>query len=318
MKKLLAFGSLLFFCTVAYSQETVLVSKKKPPLNNQLGYMEEYYVLKADKKVKHGSYVKLNESFMGNSLHSTGSYINGKKHGLWQTYYVGINNLKEKGYYKDDLRDSIWQYFYPEGDYKALVEVPSAEGKSSLQIQNVNPVMSKFGVYRNGKVAGVWEYFNEVEKTILKFDHNTKNVLFIEGQTPENHSAGYMGTEFLLYTHLYDTLDFQGLMKTIQNWSNQKPGKLIFTFNINEQGGIDNIWCAEKTIENKKIYARVIEVMESLNGHFYPRKVNGVYQPETKKITFDLIVEKRESHSMSADSYASSLNMNFNMKVLLE
>lgn len=318
MKKLLAFACVLFFSTPTYSQEITLVSKKKLPVNEEWGYVEEYYVLKSDKKKKHGSYIKLNQSYFGNALHSSGSYSNGKKDGFWQTYFGGNNNIRSKGYYKNDLPDSVWQYFYPEGDYKPLVEVSSPEGGSTLEIQNVNPIMSKSGSYRNGKQTGTWEYFNHGEQTILKIDHDTKEVLFISGQSPENHRAGYLGSEFDLYEHLYDTLAFRQLMKTIQNWSNQKPGKLIFTFNINEQGRVENVWCAEKTIDNKKIYARVMEVIESLNGYFYPKKVNGVYQPDSKKITFDLIVNKRESHSMGANEYSSSLNMNFNMKVLLE
>jgi hypothetical protein len=318
MKKLLAPACILFFSTVTFSQETVLVSKKKLPEQNKLGYSEEFYVLKSNKKIKHGSYVKLHDMFFGVTLHATGYYLNSKKDGFWQTYYTGNNNIKEKGYYKNDLPDSIWQYFYPEGEHKELVEVPSAEGRSELHIQNVNPVMSKFGVYRNGKSADTWEYFDVNEQPVLKYNHTAKEVLFIQGRTLLTYRAGYIGTEFHMYEHLYDTLDFHQLMNTIQNWSHQAPGKLVFTFTIDEQGAITNIVCTTKTVENKRIYARAMKVIESLNGWFYPRRVNGVTLPDQKTITFDLIIKKSEWGTMTEDYSTSSLSMNFNIKVLVE
>jgi antitoxin component YwqK of YwqJK toxin-antitoxin module len=318
MKQILIFICALFFSTEIYSQETVLVTKKKVSRPNELGSIEEFHVLKSNKKIKHGSYVKLNQTFIGNALHSSGSYSNGKKNGLWQTYYTGTNNIKEKGFYKDNIPDSIWQYFYPENGYKELIEVPSSEGISTLEIQNVNPVMRKFGVYRKGKLAGIWEYFDTIETTVLKFDHSTREAIFIQGQTIENHKAGYLGSDFDLYQHLYDTLDFNRLMGSIQNWSNQNPGKLVFTFSIDGKGSINDILCTTKTIENKKIYTRALEVIKSLNGSFYPRKVNGIYQLDTKTITFDLLVHKNESYRMSATESSSSLKMNFYMKVIIE
>lgn len=317
MRKLFFLIGILFFSTVTFSQETVLVSKKKSPDQNEPGYSEEFYVLKSNKKIRHGSYVRLHNVFGITSLQATGTYANGQKHGYWQTYYSGNNNIKEKGYYKEGLREGDWQYFYQEGDYKELVGVSTGEGTSELHIQNVNAVMSKSGTYQNDKPVGVWQYFNPIEQAVLKYDHTTKEVLFIQGKTL-TYRAGYIGTEYHLYEHLYDTLDLHQLMKSVQNWSHQSPGKLVFTFTINEHGAITDIVCTTKTVENKKIYARAMEVIESLDGWFYPRKINGVTLPDQKTITFDLIIDKREWGTMSEYGSSSSLSMSFNIKILIE
>ena len=43
-----------------------------------------------------------------------GTYVNGKKEGLWTTWYQN-GNMKAEGHYRDDLKDGMWVEWYSDG-----------------------------------------------------------------------------------------------------------------------------------------------------------------------------------------------------------
>lgn len=312
MKKILIFSIVIMLYLPMFGQQTVLVTRDDDPT-----YYEEYSVLASNKKMKHGNYFKINRSMAGYAIHASGAYVNGRKNGYWETYFRNNNNIKEKGFYKNDLRDSIWIFFYAEGDYKRLVEVQSGEG-ASLKVLNANPVISKTGSFRNGAQIGIWEFFDEHGQLHLKFDFDTQSIVWLKGQSLETHEAGFVGGELLLSQHVYDTFDFEGLRKSINDTGGLVTGKLVFKFTVDEHGTVKDIVCTEKTIRNKKIYERAVETVSSLNRNFYPKKVNDTCQAVEKTMTFDLTVESKTTHTATDKYMYSSTRMDFDFKIKVQ
>ncbi len=306
---------LIMLYHLTYSQLTTVVTKDKDD------YYEEYSVLQTDKKVKHGSYIKLKKGFLGGySLMTVGNYANGQKDGYWENYYAKSNNIKEKGFYKNDLRDSIWVLYYPERDENDLIEVKTSEG-ISIQVVDANPVACKAGKYKNDTIAGIWQYYDETGELTHSYDHDSGAVTFVRSrnnQNSENYNAGFIEGDYLFWQYLYETFDFEGLMNSINTKIHLEPGKLTFKFTINENGLIDDLHCTEQTINNKKMYARATETIQSLNGHLYPKKLNGTNQSEVKTISFALDTESNTSWSNSGRVRSSETSMDFYLKISMD
>ncbi len=313
---------LISFCILTTSkilgQQTVLVTKDK---NN---YFEEYSVLAKDKKVKHGSYLKLIKPFWnglllnGYTIESVGYYDNGKKTGSWEVYFKDNNNIKERGFYKDDLRDSTWLFFYLQGKVNRLVEVTTTEG-TSYEIANARPVVCKSGKYSNGVPIGIWEYFNTNASLIQKFDFDTYELLFLDNHDLKNYETGFMGGEFLLNQYLYDTFDFDGLMQTINAKINLNTGKITLRFTIDESGSIKDITEEMNTIVNGKFTRRALQTVESMNKMWYSKRVDGKQIASQKTVSFELSVNSETSFKTRVDAnketITESVSMGFQFKI---
>jgi len=79
----------------------------------------------------------------------TGSFVNGKKDGLWKSFSAKGNLIKEVNYLNGKLDGKIIQYYL--------------NGKTKLS-----------GEFLQSKRVGTWTYFTDKNKTILegKFDSN--------------------------------------------------------------------------------------------------------------------------------------------------
>jgi hypothetical protein len=100
---------------------------------------EEYYVLKDDKKIKHGKYYKMTH-FKGPYLNLTefkedtitsGAYNQNKKTGIWNYYDKGL--LIGRGRFSDDKKVGAWQYFW---NNKLICEFDHSAGALLYQMQS--------------------------------------------------------------------------------------------------------------------------------------------------------------------------------------
>ena len=318
IKRLILISFCILINSKTLSQQTVLVTKDK---NN---YFEEYSVLAKDKKVKHGSYLKLIKPYWnglllnGYAMESAGYYDNGKKTGSWEVYFKANNNIKERGFYKDDLRDSTWLFFYSQGKVNRLVEVTTNEG-SSYEIANARPVVCKSGKYLNGVPIGIWEYFNTKGSLIQKFDFDKNELLFLENNDLKNYETGFMGGEFLLNQYLYDEFDFDGLMKTINAKVNLKTGKITIRFTIDENGSIKDITEEINTITNGKFTKRALQTIESMSKMWYSKHVDGKPIASQKTVSFELSVNSETSFKTrveaNRETITESVSMGFQLKI---
>ncbi len=106
--------------TSAFSQKTKRIT------TDHGWYNEEFTVLKADKNIKHGPY----------SSHSRSG------------------RLITKGFYKNDLKDSLWQ------EFDMLGKVVGT------------------GIYTQGKPTGVWTYYDHTGQPENKYDHTTGQLIY--------------------------------------------------------------------------------------------------------------------------------------------
>jgi antitoxin component YwqK of YwqJK toxin-antitoxin module len=321
IKRLIFLALYLLITTKILGQQTTLITKNKD------AYFEEYSVLANDKKVKHGSYLKLVKPFWngplwnGYAIESVGSYDNGKKNGYWEVYFKENNNIKEHGFYKEDLRDSTWLFFYPQGQFNRLVEVKTNEG-TSYEIANARPIVCKSGKYSNGTPIGIWEYFNTNASLSQKFDFDTYQLLFLNGIDLKNYETGFIGGDFLLNQHLNDTFDFDALMKTINAKINLKTGKITLRFTIDESGSIKDITEEINTIVNSKFTKRAMQTVQSMNRMWYLKRVDGKPVVTQKTISFELIVNSKTAFKSRVESdketVTESVSMGFSFRIIAE
>jgi Gram-negative bacterial TonB protein C-terminal len=74
----------------------------------QLFAKHEYYVLKKDKSIKHGSY---KSAWINGNPRQEGFYSMGMKDSLWIYYNRSKALVGSRGYYKHGLKVGLWEYF---------------------------------------------------------------------------------------------------------------------------------------------------------------------------------------------------------------
>ncbi len=302
---------LLSSTTSGFAQETILVTK-----NRDKDY-EEYSVLKSDKKIRQGDYIKLRKPLYGGFvLSESGRFDHGEKNGFWETYYKDNNNIKSRGYYKNNLKDSLWIFYFPEGIKRNLQEIQSGQGVR-LEVLNAHPVISMTGNYLNGKLKGLWMYFDTGGNIVQKYDFDNDSLIFLGNGNIRNRASGFIGGDLLMNLYLNDTFDFEGLMKSIDSKINLHKGTIAFTFTIDENGRMIDIRETKNDLKNKKFYDRALLTVNSLSGMWYPKMMNGSKMKENKSISFNLD-ESIENQSRADDKwvyYKEVLGFNFRIIV---
>lgn len=90
----------------AKAQELKMV-KKTLTSNPFTEEKEEYQVLKSDKKIRHGSYVRL----VNEKVVETGFYKNNQKDSLWTKFYSQTGAIREQGNYLNGQRAGTWSFY---------------------------------------------------------------------------------------------------------------------------------------------------------------------------------------------------------------
>jgi len=112
--------------------------------NKELNTREKYYVLKTDKQIKQGLYQQSN--LFSTRLTCEGYYKNNLKDSLW-TFYAFDGKVVETGLYKDGKKTGNWKCYNPDGTMN--VEYDFTNGK----LLNFHPPKRDTGKYLviNGK-----------------------------------------------------------------------------------------------------------------------------------------------------------------------
>jgi len=149
---------LSFLTLTALAQETKLTSKR----SENPYFLEEFYVLKSDKNIRHGSYKKLGYR---KSIMVSGYYKNNQKDSTWTDYFWRTEIIKSQGNYKDGVKNGIWfEYF---------------------QIGEKNTLQSK-GEHRNGEKIGLWEFYNGKKELVQKYDYDKMELIYFMVNKEEN------------------------------------------------------------------------------------------------------------------------------------
>lgn len=167
MRTLIYLTLLFYSFSITYCQDLKLTSKKT-------GFIiEEYEVLKSDKRIKNGSYTKK----IFNDLSAKGSYKNNERIGIWEFYRFASEELEQKYDYDNkkllfDVNQQKPNNFYFNGKWSIgkLDSIPYViGGLSDLKLKLYEKIRDNL-FQRNTPFAGVTVFSFIVDK-----DGSTKN-----------------------------------------------------------------------------------------------------------------------------------------------
>jgi hypothetical protein len=283
MRELILFLILGLFFEKSLSQTTKLI------VNDTKDYYEEYDVLTSDSKMKHGIYFKIEKLVMGRIASSAvGNFSQGKRSGYWEEYYPFRNNIETKGFYKEGLKDSVWQRFFEQENSRELRRVES-NGELSLKVIDANPVLGSIGKYRNDRKVGLWSYYDRNGNHCQTFDYDKNVLIFQKGVDIDNTNSTLIGDKFFLYRNLHGIINYdKDFLKSITPDINNPVEKLVIEFTVNENGNTVNIRVLEDAIKSKRFEKRVTETIDAQDGVWSPKRVNGVAISSERQISFEI------------------------------
>ena len=165
---------------------------------------EVFYALKSDKNIKEGGYSRY-------------------------THYG--NKLVCEGFYKSNLKDSLWKYY-------------------SFTVENR---LSSIGNYKNDHRIGVWNFYTYAGDLKLQYDYTDKRVVFVKAGSIDT-SAKYNiinGTDtvktllerppmFLEGDEWFSRPLFTGLRYPLDAKTANIQGKVLIAFTIDQNGNVSN------------------------------------------------------------------------------
>lgn len=199
--KLLLFNCLIL---IAHNKNEAQELKK---ISKQIrtGEIERYYVLKENKSVKHGQYVRYKKHMLGENVQEFGQFYNNNKIGTWYEFYDNdVNSLRSSGEYLDGMKSSYWIYFLGP-NFNNINMVPLIMGHHrKTQLLKPNKLkepykisfdtsglkISSYGKYKEGEKIGKWFYLARIGVIITIYDHS--NNLVIENLPVQDKSPPFI------------------------------------------------------------------------------------------------------------------------------
>ncbi len=313
-------NKLLPLLLITYS--TSLAQEVKLKTKDRDESYEEYFVLADDKKVKHGSYLKVTKPMLGvfgnNYFATIGNYNMGRKDGAWEEYYPNCNQIEYRGYYKEGKKDSLWLYFYPDKDIKEIREIATEAG-TSVEIIDINDRISAQGYYKADKKVGVWEFYSTDQKLLQQFDFDSNKLLYhSEYKSLKNKPLTYIGGDYEMNRHFYKLFSFQDIMDRINNKLGLESGIITIEFEVDKMGNVFNKQVVQDNLGNRKLLEHSLLFIDKLKNCWSPKLVDDLPQDAKAKIHFKLDVEKtHESYIYERWSGGRTL-MDFDIKIELE
>jgi len=170
-------------------QELVLKKDQKGSIK------EEYFVLRNDKKVKHGNYISTFKFQMYiTNIVEFGQYKNNERDGLWLSFYYtrSKNSLRSYGNYKDGLKDGVWFNYYTIDPPFFKVSLLTGSDKKTnilnrekgvdefkIEVDTTGSKLMAYGEYFEGKKIDIWEYFNRNGILIQKYNYSKNTFEYI-------------------------------------------------------------------------------------------------------------------------------------------
>jgi protein TonB len=155
---------LVLLCALALNGKAQEL-KKAINLEYKKHLKEEYYVLKANEKVKHGEYKRINTLYK--TVVEKGFYKNNLKDSTWTIFFPGTKHILAEGSYLNDQKTGIWH--------------ECTFDKNTIYL-------SEKGQYKNGERAGPWQFFNKEGEVIKVYDYSLNKIYY---QKPELDSQEF-------------------------------------------------------------------------------------------------------------------------------
>jgi hypothetical protein len=301
MKLLLLF--LVFFITqITASQETVW-KMKHAGLSN-----EEYYVLKSDKKIKHGSYVKYSVgAFNKVIINQTGQYYQNQKDSIWKRFYY--NEIEEELTYCKGKLEGKYSLFYIDTTCSSInynMKKQAGFKRDTLIVDlNKENVRNRItGNYHDDRKVGIWNYYYPDEEIFFQFNYNDSMVIYdkrdslfnVKINEPLNFSKPvYLGggMDGLLYE----------LVPQLLKYITEDSLSVTFKFLINGNGLLEQKEILNSPYSKQK--ERKIINSINLSDNWIPLKVNRAFR--TGYRLFEIKI-KRNINELSFNFELISIN----------
>jgi antitoxin component YwqK of YwqJK toxin-antitoxin module len=265
-------------------------------------FIEEYYVLKSDESIRHGTYVKYRQTFRGIQILESGSFQNGQKNGLWE-YYHDIptkntsNSIKEKGQYANGRKNGVWTSYYMDTIPEIINQEKFGNKRKTdsinISIEQRSVKIKLAGMYLNDKRVGEWSSFTYSGDTFQKYNFS-KNILISDlsiKNTLEyniNRNALFIGGLPCLIDFLTNEFNLTGgLMPEIKSDSTST----IVSFTIDKDGKVIEPKI-ESTTGNKGLENEALRIVALTNNKWIPAISGGAMVNSIYRIHF-FIIEKR-------------------------
>jgi hypothetical protein len=291
----------MLVCAVmnSYSQETKFVIKK----NN--GYLfEEYYVLKSDKKTKHGEYVKyITSNFSNNAIYpnkreiqliENGTYKYGKKDGTWMTY--NENKISSIINYQSDSLEGEYYHFWSDSIAMKSKSYFTDQIKSKDDTIVINTLQDSLpvhihGFFKNNKECSIWSYYNIKNELYFQYDYDKKILIkdiFNNYNNLDINSAQEIKQPIFIGGGI---IELQNAFKLVLSYLPFKSNtNVIIKFHVNNEGKISLEDFTNFPFSKNKI--RKLERNANLFSiDCIPRKINYKFVDSTIILEYDIKVE---------------------------
>ncbi len=197
----------------------------------------------------------------------------GLKQGSWEKAYEKSTVLEYKGQFLNDKPIGTFNYFYPSGKPKAIINHGKKGERSVAVFYHENGQMMTYGIYRNYLKDSLWFQFNEEGQVVFTENyfqdklHGKKTVYFPPNKetgkvektaSVMNYSNGIAEGEFIEYFE-FGGVRRKGLYQGGQKqgvWMEYQPtGKPLILDRY--KAGVKHGWCSAYDVagkENNKVY----------------------------------------------------------------
>jgi hypothetical protein len=293
----------------SYGQPDTIYRHRKVP--NEPAVEEQFYVLKSDKKVKHGPYTKYMVGMNRYSIFETGRYIDNRKVGQWDFFYKSTyDQISAKGHFINDMKNGTWAYYFYDGNLDSIKKTNSVRYSQEKTTQNeytisinAKSAVKSSGSYLNDQKIGAWNYFDRKGGLVLTIDHSKDSVTFLDPhKMPEEAIDGDSFKPFFIGGKEYLEL----MMKRNPINEINKTGVLIYTLKV-DPDGVNSLTLKENTTSSGTEKGFRKNLSEFLND-WIPKIEGGKFVPSEIQLEFTVTSERFDAHTIIHASPYSGFN----------
>ncbi|MFB6340097.1 toxin-antitoxin system YwqK family antitoxin [Saccharicrinis sp. FJH62] len=258
-------------------------------------YVEEFYVLKEDKSVKQGEYVKYFVDAIDRRIPvEYGFYEKNQKIGKWFSFYNN-GDIRTLGYYENGLKQGLWKEFYNSDTSKVQLFENIIFPHSSLKITAGqidvdldDAKLSAYGVFNAGKKFGSWYYYTFDGNLVHKYNHSTHQLINRSEKNYSINECPYLGG----FERFANEFFYEGSQIEYKNF----PGDTYALYEI--KASDDSIFTTIIDLKgSKKIGSRVNTILELIpNDWIFSEKpvfITLSFLSETKGYTYQFIFNEK-------------------------
>jgi len=267
--------------------EKVLVQKA--------GVVEEFSVLKTDKTVRQGAYIRYRPlgALAGVAVLEAGNYEHGLKEGEWRTFYEQYpwNKLLSKGTYHAGLPDGLWQYYhcYWAKDHRTVREAVNGRKTKAgvlVSLTDTTALLQAKGMNYNGVRVGVWTYYDTQHHIIQQVNQANGHLVYWQSVLPQPlsgnalaaaHPLLYLGGKGQLLEAIHHGLNANAVLDS------RESGSPEFLFHVDATGHQTHVALAANVLPNQ-LEAAILASLNNLDTHWLPQMVGGRPVPATYSV----------------------------------